>query len=128
MDHGWQQWGWLAVEEIAMGSFLEEYTNRVTVELHGQPDSQFVLQWNGGQKRLELLVTFNVEKLLEKFAANGDITINTIPSSRKVTTITFKYPVPDEVALRKLTHAMSSGLVSMGMGIAKDLAGKSQMA
>ena len=65
-----------------MGSFLEEYTNRVTVELHGQPDAQFVLQWNGGQKRLELLVTFNVEKLLEEFAAQGHITIKTMPSSR----------------------------------------------
>lgn len=107
-----------------MAGPLDEYTKQISLSLQGHPDAQAVLRWNKDQSRFELVVTFNVESLFQEYAAKGNITVQSIPTDRKVATVQFTYPIPAEAALRTLNMGIVPGLVSMLMGAAKDLSGR----
>ena len=90
--------------------------------MQGHPDAHFAIRWNKEQSRFEFIVTFNIERLFDEYAARHDITINAIPDDRKFATVGFSYPIPSATSLRTLNFGLSPSLISMFMGAANDLA------
>src|SRR5262245_40214283 len=101
---------------------IDHYTTSISVGPADKPQQGFEVRWNKEHRQLQFTLSFDVGKLLKHLADRGYIEIKQLPPEEQLQTMRFNYPIRDEQALRAFSFANASGLASMLMGMASDLA------